>query len=94
MPTSTIVSTAFLTHARLAAKNLQIDNLPVVVGPHPFNDLKPEELRELAAAAYPLIVEQLTGQGALALNAHADFIHPAKRNRSQRTDAALSEESR
>jgi len=94
VPTSTIVSTAFLTHARLAAKNLQIDNLPVVVGPHPFNDLKPEELRELAAAAYPLIVGQLTGQGTLALNAHADFVHPAKRNPPRRTDAVLSEENR
>ena len=66
----------------------------MVVGPHPFNDLKPEELRELAAAAYPLIVEQLTGQGTLALNAHADFVHPAKRNPSRRTNAVLSEESR
>lgn len=91
MPTSTIISTAFLNHARFAAKNLHIDDLPLVVGPHPFNDLKPEELRELAQAAYPLIVGQLTGQGTLPLDAHADFVHPAKRNEQRRAEAARSE---
>ena len=91
MPTATIISTAFLNHARLAAKNLHIDNLPLVVGPHPFNDLTPEELRELAQAAYPLILEQLTGQGTLPLDAHADFVHPAKRNPQRHATAARKE---
>jgi hypothetical protein len=62
--------------------------LPVVVGPHPFNDLTPEQTRELAAAAYPLIIQQLTGQGTLPKNAHMDFIHPAKRKGQQTAKAA------
>ena len=90
VPTSTIVTTAFLNHARLAAKHLRLDRLPLVVTPHPLNDLTPEQLRELARAAYPLIVEQLTGQGALAQNAHVDYIHPGERNRQRRTEAASS----
>ena len=81
MPTSTVVSTAFLTHGRLAAKNLQLDDLPLVVTPHPLNDLTPDEVRELARSAYPVIIEQLTGQGALAQHTLVDFVHPAMRKR-------------
>lgn len=60
----------------------------MVVGPHPFNDLNPEHLRELAAAAYPLIIQQLTGQGVLPKNAHMDFVHPAKRKGQAAAKAA------
>ena len=60
------MSTAFLTHGRLAAKNLQLDELPLLVTPHPLNDLTPAEVRELARSAYPVVLEQLTGQGELA----------------------------
>ena len=83
MPTSTIVSTAFLTHGRLAAKNLQLDDLPLVVTPHPLNDLTPDEVRELARAAYPVIIGQLTGSGKLAPYTKVDFIHPAERKGAQ-----------
>lgn len=58
---------------------MHIDDIPLVVTPHPLNDLTPEEVRELAVAAYPLIVQQLTGQGVIAQDAHVDFARPAKR---------------
>ncbi len=83
MPTSTVVSAAFLTHARLAAKNLQLDELPLIVTPHPLNDLTPMEVRALARSAYPAIVEQLTGQGVLAQHTRVDYVHPAARRRAQ-----------
>ncbi len=84
MPTSTVVSTAFLTHGRLAAKNLQIDDLPLLVVPHPLNDLTPAEVRELARSAYPVVIEQLTGQGIQAKHTQVDFIHPAARKSAPR----------
>ena len=90
MPTATIVSTAFLTHGRLAAKNLQLGELPLVVVPHPLNDLAPAEVRELARAAYPVIIEQLTGQGVLAPHTAVDFVHPAARRRAQGHDGKAS----
>ena len=62
MPTSTVVSTAFLTHGHLAAKNLQLEDLPLLVTPHPLNDLTADEVREMARSAYPVVLEQLTGQ--------------------------------
>ncbi len=81
VPTSTVVSTAFLTHGHLAAKNLQLDDLPLLVLPHPLNDLTPDEVRDLARAAYPVVIEQLTGQGKQALHTKVDFVHPASRNK-------------
>ncbi len=84
------MSTAFRTHARLAAKNLQLDELPLVVTPHPLNDLTPDQVRELARAAYPVIIEQLTGQGTLAKDTLVDYVHPAARKdaKPERTEAA------
>ena len=84
MPTATVVSAAFLTHGRLAAKNLQLDDLPLVVTPHPLNDLTPPEVRELARAAYPVIIRQLTGQGVLEKHTLVDYVHPAARDRAPR----------
>lgn len=81
MPTSTVVSTAFLNHGHLAAKNLQLEDLPLLVTPHPLNDLTPEQVREMARSAYPVVLEQLTGQGALAKHTLIDFVHPAARNK-------------
>ena len=80
MPTSTVISASFRTHARLAAKNQRITGLPILITPHPLNDLTPEQLREMALAAFPVVIEQLTGQGALAPNAPIDFVHPAVRS--------------
>lgn len=82
-----------MDHARLAAKHLHIDELPLVVPPHPIHDLTPEQLRELARAAYPLIIEQLTGQGPLAPVALVDFAHPAARN-SRQEEQSGGEETR
>ena len=82
-----------MDHARLAAKHLHIDDLPLVVPPHPIHDLTPEQLRELARAAYPLVIEQLTGQGPLVRSARVDFVHPAARGQ-QRGETNVSEEPR
>lgn len=79
VPTSTVVSTAFLTHGHLAAKNLQMEALPLLVTPHPLNDLTPDQVRELAQAAYPIVVEQLTGMGQQAPHTHVNYVHPAAR---------------
>lgn len=79
VPSSTVVSTAFLTHGHLAAKNLQLDDLPLLVVPHPLNDLTPDAVRELARAAYPVVIGQLTGQGAQAPHTLVNYAHPASR---------------
>jgi hypothetical protein len=85
------VSTAFLTHGRLAAKNLQLDDLPLVVTPHPLNDLTPAEVRELARAAYPIVIRQLTGQGVPEKHTKVDYVHPAARRCAPR-DAGTAPE--
>ena len=84
MPASTVVSKAVLTHGRLAAKNLQLEELPLIVTPHPLNDLVPDEVRELARAAYPIVIRQLTGQGPQEMQTYVDFVHPAERGRAAR----------
>ena len=84
MPASTVVSKAFLTHGRLAAKNLQLEELPLIVTPHPLNDLTPGEVRELARSAYPIVIRQLTGQGPQEKQTYVDFVHPAERGRAAR----------
>jgi len=53
------------------------DDLPLVVPPHPLYDLPPEELRELARRAYPLIVEQLTKQTQITAVMRVDYERPA-----------------
>ena len=90
MPTSTVVSTAFLVHGRLAAKNLQLDDLPLLVVPHPLNDLSPEEVRELARSAYPVVIRQLTGQGAQDKDTNVDYVHPVAGNRARRDTGAAA----
>lgn len=79
VPTSTVVSTAFLTHGHLAAKNLQMEALPLLVTPHPLNDLTPDQVRDLARAAYPIVIEQLTGMGAQAPHTRVPYVRPAAR---------------
>ena len=90
MPSSTVVSTAFLTHAHLAAKNLQLDDLPLLVAPHPLNDLTPGEMRELARAAYPVVIRQLTSMEPQERHTHIDFVHPA-RDKTRRDANTLKE---
>ena len=93
MPSSTVVSQAFLTHGRLAAKNLQLEDLPLIVTPHPLNDLTPEQVLELARSAYPIVIRQLTGQGTLEKQTHVDFVHPATRAGAERGAAPGKEPS-
>ncbi len=83
VPTSTVVSTAFRVHGRMAAKNLQLDDLPQLVVPHPLNDLTRAQIRDLARAAYPVVIEQLTGMGKQALDTMVDYVHPASRGQAQ-----------
>ena len=82
------MSTAFLTHGRLAAKNLQLDDLPLLVTPHPLNDLTSDDVRELARSAYPIVIEQLTGQGTLPKHTKVDYVHPALRRQGRDGAAA------
>lgn len=87
MPTSTIVSTAFVTHGHLAAKNLQLDDLPLLVTPHPLNDLTPDEVLELAQVAYPTVIHQLTAARP-ERETRIDFLHPALRGRGAAKETA------
>ncbi len=76
------MTTAFLTHARLATKHLHIERLPLLVTPHPLNDLDGDELLALARACYPVILEQLTGSGEPAREGYVKFEHPRRRKES------------
>jgi len=80
VPTCTVISASFRVHARLAAKNQRLAELPLLITPHPLNDLTLDQVREMAVAAYPVIIEQLTGAGVLALDAPIDYVHPAVRS--------------
>jgi hypothetical protein len=44
-----------------------------------LNDLTPDQVRELARSAYPIVIRQLTGQGPQEKQTHVDFVHPAER---------------
>jgi hypothetical protein len=63
-------------HARLAAKHLRIDTLPLLITPHPLNDLTPEQVRDMARVAYPTIVKQLTA-GEPEASTKIAYVHPA-----------------
>lgn len=71
------MTTAFLRHARLAAKNLNIAALPLAVTVHPLNDLTPEQVQALARAAYPIVLEHLIGRAEQAPETRVPFEHPA-----------------
>ena len=91
MPTCTVISASFRTHARLAAKNQRLADLPLLITPHPLNDLTLEQVREMALAAFPVVIEHLTAQGVLAPNAPIDFVHPAVRSGQHCIDANIKE---
>ena len=65
-----------MNHARLAAKNLNIEDLPLLVPPHPLYDLTPEQVREVARIAYPVIIKQLTSSGTLSGIERVDYVRP------------------
>lgn len=71
------MTTAFLRHARLAARNLKIEALPLAVTVHPLNDLTLDQVEALARAAYPIVLGQLTGAQAQAPVSKVPFDHPA-----------------
>lgn len=77
-------------HGRHAAKNLNLPELPQLITPHPINDLTPEQLREMAQAAYPTILKQLTAQ-ELELDTRIDYVLPAVR---AKREAKLKSEAR
>jgi hypothetical protein len=87
VPTATVVTTAFIRPARLAARSLQVEDLPLIVTPHPLNDLEPGQVEDLARAVYPLLILHLTGQGVLEPTVHAPFEHPAGNAMTAGTDA-------
>jgi len=70
-----------VTPGRLAAKNLQIDSLPLLILPHPLNDLRPEEVRDMARLAYPVVIQQLCSQEPLEDATRIDYVHPAARKK-------------
>jgi hypothetical protein len=37
------------------------------------------QVRDLARAAYPIIIKQLTAQGAIEKHTKVDYVHPAAR---------------
>ena len=74
----------------MAAKNQNIDNVPVLITPHPVNDLNDAQLREMAAAALPVIIDQLTNTGVLAAETRIDFVHPAARENKHCIDANIA----
>jgi hypothetical protein len=57
------------------------------VTPHPVNDLTPEQLLDMARAAYPMIIKHLTSQGEIEESTEIDYVHPATRLRSARAEA-------
>ena len=50
-----------------------MEELPMVVPPHPLYDLSPDSLRELAHSTYPLIIEHLTAQHSFLRIARVNF---------------------
>lgn len=57
-------------------KHLNVDALPLIVTPHPLYDLPPEELAKLARCAFPLLVQQLTGDGPPAAQLRVEYERP------------------
>ena len=80
-----MLTTAFLTLGRQAAKALKIENLPLAITPHPLNDLTIEEVRELADAAFPIVLDHLTSKKAMPRDAYIEFVHPALRKQPLKT---------
>lgn len=56
----TIISTAFAQIARGEARALGVPDLPVIVIPHPFADLRDDEVHTIADRITPLVVQALT----------------------------------
>jgi len=48
---------------------------------------------DLARAAYPVVLMQLTAQGPLEKHTYVDFVHPATRARAPRDEGSGKEAS-
>ena len=70
-----------MNHASLAAKNLHIEDLPLLVPPHPLYDLTPAQVREVARIAYPVIIKQLTSSGTLPRIERINYVRPTDPDR-------------
>lgn len=67
---------------------MKIESLPLAITPHPLNDLTMDEVRELADAAYPIMLDQLTSQKPLPRDAYIEFVHPAMRKKSAQNEVS------
>lgn len=79
IPTVTLVTVPFREPARLTAISMGVPKLPLVVLPHPVGDLPEHEVRAMAEAAYPVIVDALTKAGDGAADHFVDFQLPGGR---------------
>ncbi|MBI3969013.1 MAG: hypothetical protein HY329_25515 [Chloroflexi bacterium] len=61
IPTVTVVSTAFEYMARAEAKALGMEELRIIVIPHPFADLKDDQVHVVADRITPLATQALSG---------------------------------
>ena len=81
-------------HGRRAAKNLHIEELPLLVTPHPVNDLTPEQVQEMARAAYPFVIKQLTGQEEIEETTKIPYARPIARASGSRAKPETKGEDR
>ncbi len=58
---------------------MDVPRLPLIVLPHPVADLAPNELREMARLAYPLIVKALTEPNQDSIDYFVDYVLPDQR---------------
>lgn len=65
---------------------MHIEDLPLLVPPHPLYDLTPEQVREVARIAYPVVIEQLTTQEKPKPIARIDYVRPKDRNDESRSE--------
>ncbi len=79
IPTATVVTQPFLEPARLFAVSMDVPRLPLIVLPHPVADLAPEELKEMARRAYPLILKALTEPNQDSSDYFVDYVLPDRR---------------
>jgi hypothetical protein len=69
IPTVTIVSTAFVNLALAQREGLKCPDLRLVVVPHPFKILTPEQAEDLARQFFRDVVSQLTQSGPTLIGA-------------------------
>lgn len=71
-----MVTEPFREPARLNAEAMGVPRLHLLVLPHPVGDLPDEEVRKMAAKAYPMIVKALAGSPQAELVQVVDYELP------------------